>query len=189
VMKKAAKGIDELVFVTANEHKLAEARAILSPLAVRAVVLDLPEMQGSPEEIAREKALSAFSRLKTPLFVEDTSLHCAGLKGLPGPYIKHFIAALGPAGIFRMASAFGDTRATARTTLAYCLADGEVLTVQGEASGTLVEPRGASGFGFDPSFLPDGEKKTFGEMSAHEKNKISHRRRALEALRKVLLER
>ncbi len=183
--------MNALVFVTGNERKLLEARGILAPLKVDVEPLDLPELQGSSDEIAAEKAKVAFAQLNKPLFVEDTSLHINALGGLPGPYIKHFLKSIGNDGILKMLSAFEDRSAVVRTTIGYCLEDGTVGTVYGEMPGTIVEARGTSNFGvfgFDPIFLPEGFDKTYAEMSNDEKNAISHRRKALEALRNILNE-
>jgi len=62
----------------------------------------VPELQGDSEEIAREKALIAFNQAKKPVLVEDTSLCFNAYKGLPGPYIKWFLANIGPEGLAKM---------------------------------------------------------------------------------------
>jgi len=62
----------------------------------------VPELQGDAEEIAREKALIAFNQAKKPVLVEDTSLCFNAYKGLPGPYIKWFLANIGPEGLAKM---------------------------------------------------------------------------------------
>lgn len=183
------RAIASLVFVTGSSRKLEEAREILAPIEVRTKALELPELQGSSDEIAKEKARLAFKQLRVPLFVEDTSLHITALGGLPGPYVKHFIAAVGNGGIVRMLSAFRDKSAISRTTIAYCLADGAVRVVKGEARGRIVRPRGASNFGafgFDPIFQPKGKRRTYAEMAGEEKNAISQRRKALEMLHDAL---
>ncbi|HPF19170.1 MAG TPA: non-canonical purine NTP pyrophosphatase, partial [Bacillota bacterium] len=67
--------------------------------------------------------------------------------------------------------------------------DGRLLTARGECTGTLLTaPRGTGGFGYDPLFVPDGTTLTFAEMSAEQKNRISHRARALARLREILEE-
>lgn len=183
------KAVGALVFVTGSSRKLKEAQEILAPIEIQTKALDLPELQGTPEEIAAEKARLAFKQLKVPLFVEDTSLHIVALGGLPGPYVKHFLHAVGNAGIVKMLSPFRDKRAISRTTIAYCLDGGAVTVVKGEARGSIVEPRGTSNFGafgFDPIFQPEGKKKTYAEMAPEEKNSLSQRRKALEALHKAL---
>lgn len=183
------KAVGSLVFVTGSARKLKEAREILAPIEISTESLDLPELQGTPDDIAREKARLAFEQLKVPLFVEDTSLHITALGGLPGPYVKHFLQTIGNEGIVRMLSSFKDKSAVSRTTIAYCLGDGAVSVVKGGVKGSIVEPRGTSNFGafgFDPIFQPEGKSRTYAEMPSEEKNALSQRRKALEALHDAL---
>lgn len=179
--------LDQLVFVTSNLGKLREAEAVLGcKLEHRALELD--EIQSLDlEAIVRRKALEAFRRLEAPVLVEDTSLELTALAGFPGPLVRWLLASVGAAGICRIAASFGDASATAR-----CIAlatDGvdEAVGV-GSLSGTIVRrPRGRRGFGWDSTFAPEGGGgRTFAEMDAAEKNAISHRRRAFEALRHAL---
>ncbi|MBS3164372.1 non-canonical purine NTP pyrophosphatase [Candidatus Woesearchaeota archaeon] len=175
----------KLAFVTGSANKLKEAREILAPIVIEQLALEVPELQGEPEEIARAKVHVAYQQARVDLFVEDTSLHCQALKGLPGPYVKHFIGKLGAEGLWQILSAFPERRAVARTVVGFVIR-GKVGIAAGEVSGTIVAPRGTSAFGFDPIFQPEGEKRTYAEMSAAEKNSISHRRKALEMLRQAL---
>jgi inosine triphosphate pyrophosphatase len=84
-----ATGMREVNFITGNANKLAEVRAILEPagIAVRNEALDLPEVQGSLEDVTREKCRVAADRVGGPVLVEDTCLCFNALKGLPGPYM------------------------------------------------------------------------------------------------------
>lgn len=179
--------LEELVFVTSNLDKLREAEAVLRhKLDHRA--LDLPEIQSLDlEQVVQAKAAAAWERLRRPVLVEDTALELVGLGGFPGPLIRWMLASIGPAGICRVAHAFGDVRAVARCLV--CATDGS-SEVFGEGSvlGTIgTAPRGARGFGWDSTFIPDeGDHRTFAEMEIAEKNTISHRRRAFEALRTAL---
>ena len=97
------------------------------------------------------------------------------------------LASVGPAGICVIAHAFVDPRAVARCLV--CATDGgsEVFG-EGSVRGVIAEsPRGRRGFGWDSTFIPrKGDQRTFGEMEVAEKNAISHRRRAFEALRTAL---
>jgi non-canonical purine NTP pyrophosphatase (RdgB/HAM1 family) len=179
--------LDQLIFVTSNLGKLREAEAVLGcKLDHRALELD--EIQSLDlEEIIRFKAAEALRRLEAPVLVEDTSLELAGLDGFPGPLVRWLLASVGPAGICRLAACFADPTATVR-----CMAlatDGTEEAVGiGVVTGTIVAaPRGRRGFGWDSTFAPDGcGGRTYGEMSEAEKNSISHRRRAFEALRDAL---
>jgi non-canonical purine NTP pyrophosphatase (RdgB/HAM1 family) len=163
--------------VTGNPDKRAEAERIVGrPLAW--VALDLPELQSLDLlEVLRETGAEAFRRLGRPVVVEETGLELAALNGFPGPLVKWMLQAAGATGIASAARALGDPRATARCALLWT--DGERETVgEGETHGVLVEPRGAGGFGWDPVFLPVGEERTYGELSAADKDRLGHRGRA-----------
>ncbi len=182
--------LDGLVFVTSNLGKLREAEAVLGcPLRHRA--LDIDELQSLDlETVVRHKARSAHARIGEPVLVEDTSLELAGLAGFPGPLIRWLLATVGPAGICRIAHCFGDPRATVRCVVCASNGDEEVMG-RGTVHGMIAESaRGQRGFGWDSTFIPDdGGGRTYGEMEECEKNAISHRRRAFEALRDALASR
>ncbi len=176
--------LDELVFVTSNLGKVREAEAVLGrPVQHRAV--DLPEVQSLDlVEVVRSKARAAVARLDRPVLVEDTGLELVGLGGFPGPLVRWMLSTVGADGIARVAYAFDDQRAVARCLL--CATDGDTEVFgEGVVHGRIAQvPRGTRGFGWDSVFEPDvpGER-TYGEMSEAQKNSISHRRRAFEALR------
>ena len=179
--------LDDLVFVTSNLGKLREAEEVLG-IKLEHRALDLQELQSlSLEEVVRDKATAAFQRLGQPVLVEDTSLELTGMGGFPGPLVRWMLTSVGPAGICRVASAFGDRGATVRCIA--CATDGvdEVVGV-GEVNGAIgMKPRGRRGFGWDSTFIPsDGDGRTYAEMEEAEKNAISHRRRAFHALRRAL---
>ncbi len=180
--------LDDAVFVTSNLGKLREAEEVLGcPLRHRA--LDLPEIQSLDlVEVVRAKAGAAFERLGAPVLVEDTSLELAGLGGFPGPLVRWLLASVGPEGICRIASCFDDRSATVRC-LACAFEGGSEVLGEGVVTGRIARaPRGRRGFGWDSAFVPDGgDGRTYAEMDSAEKNAISHRRRAFEALREVLL--
>jgi len=177
----------DLVFVTSNLGKLREAEEVLG-VRLKHRALDLPEVQSLElEEVVSHKAAAAFERVGSPVLVEDTSLELAGMGGFPGPLVRWLLASVGPAGICRVAASFGDPRATVRCLA--CASDGarEVLGL-GVVRGVIAEaPRGVRGFGWDTAFVPDGcGGRTYGEMEETEKNTLSHRHRALVALRDAL---
>jgi len=179
--------LHDLVFVTSNLNKVREAEAVLGrTLDHRAV--DLPEIQSLDlAEVVRAKAAAAWREIGRPVLVEDTGLELDGLGGFPGPLVRWLLTSVGAAGIGRVAHCFDDSRATARCLL--CATDGtrEILG-EGVVEGRIAaRPRGPGGFGWDSVFMPDNAGgRTYGEMSDEEKNGISHRRRAFEALRKAL---
>jgi len=163
--------------VTGNPDKRAETERILGrPLDW--VAIDLPEPQSLDLlAVLRAKGAEAFRRLARPVVVEETALALAALNGFPGPLVRWMLEAVGAAGIARAALALGDARATARCALLWTDGEREVIG-EGATQGTLVAPRGSGGFGWDPVFLPDGERRTYGELAAADKDRLGHRGRA-----------
>ncbi len=193
-----------ILFLTGNEHKLAEAKAILDEHDVEGFKVNLPEIQSlDPKEIIRAKLAEARKLLDkdggglggteavvrladVALMVEDVSAF-AGDTGLPGPFLKFFLQTLGRKGLVRFCRAFDTDRWRVECHLGLLLPDEEEPRFfTGVVEGTVVDPRGESGFGFDPIVQPDGHDQTFAEMSGEEKNRISHRRKALEQARAFL---
>lgn len=179
--------LDDLVFVTSNVNKVREAEAVLGR-ALDHRPLDLPELQSMDlAEVVRGKAAAAWREIGRPVLVEDTGLELAGLGGFPGPLVRWLLTSVGPEGIGRIAHCFDDQRATARCLL--CATNGTVeILGEGVVEGSIAaHPRGRLGFGWDSVFMPDDPgQRTYGEMTDEEKNGISHRRRAFEALREAL---
>ncbi len=174
-----------LVFVSGSKGKIEEAKVILNrPLEV--IELDLDEMQDlSIEKIVRRKAADAYQKVKKPVFVDDVSLEVAIWNGFPGPFIKYLREAGGNELLLRMLEQEKDTSVTLKASIGFH--DGVNIHVfVGKVQGKLVKPRGERGWGFDPIFQPDGETRTFAEMSEEEKNALSHRRRALEKFKEYL---
>ena len=147
-----------VTFVTGNENKLREVRAILgedAPFALEARAVDLPELQGEPEDIAREKARLAARSVGGPALVEDTSLCFVALGGLPGPYVKWFLDKLGHEGLNNLLAAYPDKSAYAQCVFAYVDGpNGEPKVFVGTTDGTIVPARGPTDFGWDPVFQP-----------------------------------
>jgi non-canonical purine NTP pyrophosphatase (RdgB/HAM1 family) len=121
------------------------------------------------------KAAAAFEAARRPVVVEETGLELAALGGFPGPFVRWMLEAAGAEGIARAAIALGDARARAVCALAWT--DGVRTVVgRGETAGELVLPaRGGRGFGWDPVFVPEGERHTYGELSDAEKDRLGHR--------------
>lgn len=180
-------GLPTVVLVTGNKGKLKEIQAILEGVAnVENVPLDLTELQGaSMMEISAEKGRTAFTLLRRPLLIEDTSLCFNAINGLPGPYVKWFYDKIGNDGLVKMLHAYDDKSAFASCIFTYCDGAGSsVHSFDGRCHGKIVDPRGASGFGWDPVFEPvEGGGLTFAEMDPAEKNKISHRFKALQLVK------
>jgi XTP/dITP diphosphohydrolase len=179
--------LERLLFVTSNRNKLQEAESVLGR-SLEHQGLHIEEIQSLDIlEVVRHKAASAFQRVGIPVLVEDTSLELEGLAGFPGPLIRWLLTSVGPAGICRIANAFGNPSATVRCVALATDGDLEVMGVGVVAGRIVSSPRGDQGFGWDSTFAPlDGDGRTYGEMSDDEKNAISHRKRAFEALRDAL---
>ncbi|KAL0246067.1 hypothetical protein GEMRC1_007283 [Eukaryota sp. GEM-RC1] len=133
----------KLTFVTGNPNKLREVREILGDhFEVVHDTTDLPEYQGScPEEITFEKCKEAAKTVPTPFIVEDVCLCFSAYKGLPGPYIKWFLGAIGREGLCKMLSGFEDKSAWAQCTFAYLESpEKDPILFVGKTDGQIVSP-------------------------------------------------
>ena len=122
------------------------------------------------------------------MIIEDTCLCFNALGGMPGPYIKWFLSALGPDGLPRLLADFEDKTADALCMFGYAESLESIEVFEGRTAGRIVTPRGPRDFGWDPIFQPEGFSQTYAEMEKSEKNKISHRFHALEKLKAYLLQ-
>jgi non-canonical purine NTP pyrophosphatase (RdgB/HAM1 family) len=180
--------LNSIIFITGNAAKAEQlGRHLDYPVFHKK--LDLPEIQSLDlKEIAERKAKDAYKIMKSPVLVEDVSLTFNALGKLPGPLIRWFLEELGNDGLCKLLD--GQNK-SATAEVCFGLYDGKILkTFSGKISGTIAEkPRGEKGFGWDSIFIPEGSRKTWGEMSAEEQKKTSMRRIALKKLEKFLLER
>lgn len=177
-------------FATNNIHKFNEAREILShyKIAVGMLRVKTIEIQSeSLEEIAQTSALSAFEKCGLPLIVEDAGLFVDALNGFPGPYSSYVYKTIGNEGLLKLMGNIENRRAKFQSVVAYFSEElKSPICFKGEALGeiTAKAQKGNSGFGFDPIFKPANSEKTFSEMCTMEKNKLSHRARALKSFAK-----
>ncbi len=173
------------VFVTGRVEKAREAERL--GFRLERVDLDLAEIQAlDPADIVESKARDAFGRLARPVIVEDSGLAVRAWGGFPGALVKWLERSAGLEAIARMLDAFDDRSATATCAVA-CFDGSSVVVGRGEVSGRIAaSPRGSDGFGWDSLFIPEGETRTFAEMTGVEKDQVSHRRRAWEALAREL---
>jgi len=172
-----------ITVVTTNKGKAAEIAAFFAGVAeIEAVSLDLVEPQAETlEEISEAKARQAYEQIHRPLIVDDTGLFIDALHGFPGPYAAYVQKTIGNAGILSLLKDTANRNAHFSTVVAYADASG-IRVFSGRIDGTIAHaPRGSAGFGYDPIFTV-GEK-TLAEMKIAEKNRISHRARALEAFK------
>jgi XTP/dITP diphosphohydrolase len=184
----------QLVLATHNPGKIREFEALLAPYGIElvsAAQLGLPEPEETGStfaENARLKALAAASASGLPALADDSGLVVYGLDGAPGVRSARWAGPgrdFGPAMrrvLDELASRTADRRAAFVAILCLAHPDGTVTLHEGRVEGTLApEPRGQGGFGYDPLFIPEGDTRTFGEMTAAEKARLSHRARAFTA--------
>ena len=173
-----------LAVVTGNPHKAREVAAFFQGMReVEHVPLDCPELKHDDVgEIARGKAAWAFGQLLRPLIVDDTGFSIHALGGFPGPYAAYVLTTLGNGGILKLLEGVPDRAAFFETAIAHADGEGTIRVFRGRIDGTITtSPRGTGGFGYDPIFEVDG--LTLAELTLEEKSRISHRARALQALR------
>lgn len=187
---------NKLLVATHNAGKLTEISEILAPHGVNVVgagEMDLPEPEETEDTFvgnARIKAHAAAQATGFPALADDSGITIDALGGAPGVYTADW-AETGNGRDFMMAMSRANDEITAkgpdalrtaqfRCTLVIAWPDGHDEVFEGVMPGSLVWPiRGAGGFGYDPMFMPEGYDVTCGEMDKAEKNKISHRGRAL----------
>jgi len=201
----------ELVIATHNPGKLAELRELLAPFGIKAVSageLGLPEPAetgSSFRENAHIKAAAAAAAAQRPAFADDSGLVVEALGGAPGIHSARWAGEAKDFGAamrriedeLRARGAVRPDQRKAHFVSALCVAwpDRHVEEFEGRIDGTLVwPPRGTAGFGYDPIFLPDGHRRTFGEMTSEEKHGLpplgsglSHRARAFRQLAEACL--
>jgi XTP/dITP diphosphohydrolase len=169
--------------VTGNPHKAEEMAAFLEgTVEIEHVPLDCPEYRDDEVgPIAYEKARFAYDALCRPLIVDDTGFFVSALRGFPGPYAAYVLRTLGNEGMLRLLEGAPDRSAYFVTAVAYADADG-IRIFEGRLDGEVTTaPRGSEGFGYDPIFAVGG--RTLAELPLAEKNRFSHRARALSAFR------
>jgi XTP/dITP diphosphohydrolase len=189
-----------VVVATHNSGKLREMRELLAPFgadAVSAGELGLPEPEETGVTFAANallKARAACAASGLPAIADDSGLCVAALGGDPGVTSarwagpsKDFQAAMAKIEAALRASGSRDRSAAFVSAVALVWPDGRTVEVEGRVEGLLAwPPRGEGGFGYDPMFLPEGSDRTFGQMSAQEKHAVSHRARAMAALKAAL---
>ena len=191
----------EIFFATSNSHKVSEAAAILDPLGHRVQPLLLngrplelvePQAEGI-EEVARsklEQAVEATSGMlgsQTAILVEDSGLFVDSLGGFPGPFSSYVESTIGLQGILSLMEGV-ESRGAEYRAVAVLGFEGETLRSSGSCKGVIsTTASGSNGFGYDPIFVPEeGDGRTCGELSPHEKSQVSHRARALKGLSELL---
>lgn len=189
----------KIVFATNNAHKLAEVRAVLGngyellTLSEVGITEEIPETGTTLEENASLKARYVYERTGLDCFADDTGLEVEALNGAPGVHSARYATdghdfKANNRKLLAELSGQSNRKARFRTVISLMLS-GREQQVEGIVEGRITEGEsGAEGFGYDPLFIPEGHDRTFAEMTADEKNSMSHRGRAVEALRRLLIE-
>jgi XTP/dITP diphosphohydrolase len=188
--------VQHLIVATRNPHKTREIQRILG---VDFAVCDLSAYPGTPEtaesgktfeENAALKATAASRHLPGLVVADDSGLEVDALGGAPGIYSARYAGpnATDKQNVDKLVSELARIERVKRSARFRCVIalarEGKLLgTFEGVIEGVIVDrPRGISGFGYDPVFMPTGFAKTFGQLSPAEKDRVSHRARALEKL-------
>jgi len=180
-----------IVFVTNNKHKLEEVRNILGDnydirsLADIGCNMDIPETGSTFEENALQKAHFVKKFYGFDCFADDSGLEVDALDGAPGVHSARYASEEGHdheannAKLLKEMEGKTNRKADFKTVIAFVTSDADHC-FEGKVNGHIInEKRGTQGFGYDPLFVPDGYEQTFAEMGPEEKNKISHRARAV----------
>lgn len=190
----------ELVFATNNLHKLKEIKSILQSeykitgLGERGISEEIPEDHFTLKENAFQKAEFVWNRLEVSCFSDDTGLEIDALNGEPGVFSARYsligepvypemdVVAGNIRKVLEKLEGVKNRKARFRTVIALIL-DSSRYSFEGVVDGSIAEEiRGADGFGYDPIFIPDGYSQTFAELNPAQKNRISHRARAVKKL-------
>lgn len=181
------------IFATNNIHKVNEVRAVLgnrfeiNSLAEAGINIEIPEPHATLEANALEKSKTIFELTGKNCFSEDTGLEVDALNGEPGVRSARYAGETRNfnENIIKLLSELAphqDKKARFRTVISLIL-EGKQYLFEGICDGEIINiQRGDNGFGYDPIFIPDGANCTFAEMSMNEKNKYSHRKKAMEKL-------
>lgn len=188
----------EIVLATRNKKKVEEIRRITAELPI--TVLSLGDFPDCPETVedrdtfegnAVKKASEVCARTGKPALADDSGLEVNALGGAPGVYSARYADGAGGNDVrnyekllFELKDVPDEKRgAQFVCCMALAFPDGAVKTFFGIAKGRIErEPKGKTGFGYDPVFIPEGHKRTFAEMSGEEKDILSHRGKAIEKL-------
>ncbi len=190
--------LQTLVFATNNQHKIDEAQAIvqgklhLISLKEAGVEIDVEETETTFRGNALLKAEAVWALTGLPCVADDSGLCVESLEGEPGVYSSRYAGEAGNHNknnekLLRLMVGKADRRAFFITVLCLVGFDDTPTYIEGRVNGViLTEIQGRDGFGYDPLFCPDGETRSFAEMSAAEKNVMSHRGRAFQSLMEYL---
>ena len=190
----------KLIFASSNKGKITEVKDIFNGSGFQ--IVSLPDLDNVPQivedgntfrENAKKKAKIIFDKFKLPTIADDSGLMVEQLNGKPGVYSARY------AGegctyednnrkLLKELSGYPHPHRAKFICYAVYMDDQKYLETIGEVNGSVInEIKGKQGFGYDPVFLPDGFERTMAELSLEEKNKISHRSKAFNQLKKLLI--
>ena len=172
--------LSELFFASSNEHKFQEAERILANLGMQINLFKttLEEIQSNNlNDIAEKKAINAYDLIQKPVIIEDDGLFINSLNGFPGPYSSYVYDTIGNKGIMDLLENSKVRDAKFVSIIAYCDSDCDVKLFESSIPGKISTIIEKGGWGYDPIFIPDGESKTYANVS--DKDKFSHRSAAL----------
>ena len=170
----------ELFFASSNENKFQEAERILSNSGVQINFYKtiLEEIQSNDlNDIAEKKAINAYDLIQKPVIIEDDGLFINSLNGFPGPYSSYVYDTIGNKGIIRLLENIEFRDAKFVAIIAYWNGIDDVQIFESSIPGKISSFIEKGGWGYDPIFIPDGELKTYANVS--DKDKFSHRAAAL----------
>jgi len=191
----------KIIFASRNEGKVKEVRHILNDLDAKILSLndvgfneEIHETADTFEENAKIKAEIIYNAFKLPTIADDSGLVAIQLKNEPGVYSARYAGENSTdeennKKLLKRLKSFPEPHKGKFVCAAVYYFGADFIVAMGEIVGTIInEPRGTNGFGYDPLFLPDGYDKTTAELPSEIKNKISHRYKAFNQLKKHLLE-
>ena len=189
----------KVVLASKNAHKLPELQDILSAQGVEVILesaagvdVEVKETGTTFEENSLLKARAVMEASGLPAIADDSGLMVDALNGAPGVYSARYGGpGLDDAGRYRLLlenmRGVLDRKCRFVSAITLCMPSGDIVTARGECPGTLAyAPQGENGFGYDPIFFVPEKKKTFAQLTAEEKNAISHRGRALQLFQEKL---
>ena len=183
----------KLIFATHNSNKAIEIQKLL-PEDFQVLTLDdidfheeIPENEPTIEGNSAFKAQFIYNKFEMNCFADDTGLEIEALNGRPGVHSARYAGENknSDANIERVLEELNgiENRNARFKTVITLIIDGEQYIFEGIVNGRIIdEKRGTNGFGYDPIFIPENETRTFAEMELTEKNKFSHRAKALEKM-------
>jgi len=181
----------QINLITSNLGKLKEFKTILGDkITINHTKLEYKEMRSdNPEEIARDSAKMLADKLNKPVVVEDSGLFIKSLNDFPGTCSAYIHKRIELKGILKIMENIQNRTASYKSAVAYCEPKKEPISFLGEEQGAIAkEEKGNFGFGHDPIFIPEGSKKTYGEIEKCESIK-RFRKFAIDKLKKYLEER